>query len=194
MSVAVAIENPKKNVKPRLRLPRSSKEYLEFNPRDGYKYEWSQGKLIKSAMIKPEHYYIVNNLLRFFVTTKAFSEGHSIMPEAKSLTTFDAYRVPDIAFFTIEQERAMVHKKAQTPAFAIEIISEFDDLIKVEEKLEEYFAAGVKIVWHIIPEFEKIYVYTSPVDNVICRGDTIVSAETVIEGFSFPAKNVFKKP
>ncbi len=145
-------------------------------------------------MIKPEHYYIVNNLMRFFVTTKAYNEGHSMMPEVKSMTTFNDYRVPDMAFFTIDQERAMAQKKAQTPAFAIEIISEFDDLIKVEEKLEEYFAAGVKIVWHIIPEFEKIYVYTSPVDNIICRGNTAVSAEPVIAGFVFPAKDIFKKP
>lgn len=194
MSLSTAIEQPKKVIKSRLRLPRTAAEYLNFNPRNGFKYEWVQGKLIKRAMLKPEHYYIVNNLMRSFVATKAFAEGHSLMPEVKSLTIFNAYRVPDVAFFTLQQERVMVEKKAQTPEFAIEIISEFDDLIKVEEKLEEYFEAGVRIVWHIIPELQKVYVYTSPDKNIICRGDTLVSAEPIIEGFVLKAKDIFKKP
>ena len=194
MSVSTVLDNPIKITKPRLRLPRTATEYLSFNPRNGFKYEWVKGKLIKRTMIKPEHYYIVNNLMRKFVTTKAFAEGHSIMPEVKSLTTFNDYRVPDVAFFTLQQERLMVEKKAQTPLFAIEIISEFDDLIKVEEKLEEYFEAGVQMVWHIIPELEKVYVYTAPDKNIICRGDALVSAEPIIENFTLIAKDIFKKP
>ena len=195
MSIATAtIDNPKKVIKPRLRLPRTAAEYLNFNPKNGFKYEWVKGKLLKSTMIKPEHYFIVNNLMRFFVATKAFIAGDSLMPEVKSLTTFNAYRVPDLAFFTLHQVRLMVEKKAQTPLFAIEIISEFDDLIKVEEKLEEYFEAGVSMVWHIIPELEKVYVYTAPDKNIICRGTALVSAEPIIEGFTLAAKDIFKKP
>ncbi len=53
MSIATAtIDNPKKVIKPRLRLPRTAAEYLNFNPKNGFKYEWVKSKLLKSTMIK----------------------------------------------------------------------------------------------------------------------------------------------
>jgi Uma2 family endonuclease len=167
---------------------------LSYDPRDGFKYEWVNGKLIKRAMLKKEHYYIINNLTRFFATLKAYADGDSVQPEAQSATTDDGYRVPDLTYFTIDQQRLMYNGVSQTPKFLVEVISKNDDLIKVEEKLDEYFSAGVQIVWHIIPEFEKIYVYTSFDDVTICRGNTIASAELVVKGFALPAKDIFQRP
>jgi Uma2 family endonuclease len=195
MSTAIAVEIPKaSNGKRYVRRPRTVAEYLNYDPRDGFKYEWVNGKLIKRAMLKKEHYYIINNLTRFFATLKAYSEGHSVQPEAQSATSQEYYRVPDLTYFTLDQQRLMYSGVSQTPHFLVEVISKNDDLIKVEEKLEEYFDAGVQVVWHIIPEFEKIYVYTSFDDVKICRGNTIASAELVVKGFALPAKDVFKRP
>lgn len=195
MASTIAVENPKSaSQKRRIRRPKTVNEYLNFDPRDGYKYEWVNGQLIKRPMLKKEHYYIINNLTRFFATLTAYSNGHSVQPEAQSATTEKDYRIPDLTYFTIEQQRKMYAGISQTPLFLVEVISKNDDLIRVEEKLEEYFNAGVKVVWHIIPEFEKIYVYTSFDDVTICRGNVIVSAESVIEGFALPAKDIFKKP
>jgi Uma2 family endonuclease len=195
MASAVAIEIPKTALlKSRIRRPRTVSEYLNYDPRDGFKYEWVNGKLIKRTILKKEHYYIINNLTRFFATLKAYADGDSVQPEAQSATTGDDYRIPDLTYFTIDQQRLMYKGVSQTPHFLVEVISKNDDLIKVEEKLEEYFAAGVQVVWHVIPEFEKIYIYTSFDDVTICRGHTIASAELVIKGFALPAKDVFKKP
>ena len=198
MAVATAVEFKRFIVeKPKIRQPRKPRtvgEYLNFDPRDGFKYEWVNGKLIKRTMLKKEHYYIINNLTRFFATLSAYAEGHSVQPEVQSATTNEDYRVPDLTYFTLEQQRLMYAGVSQTPPFLVEVISKNDDLIKCEEKLDEYFTAGVQIVWHIIPEFEKVYVYTSFDDVIICRGNTIASAESVVKGFALPAKDIFKKP
>ena len=64
MSTAIAVENPKiANGNRRIRRPRTLGEYLNYDPRDGFKYEWVNGKLIKRAMLKKEHYYIINSVL-----------------------------------------------------------------------------------------------------------------------------------
>jgi hypothetical protein len=65
---------------------------------------------------------------------------------------------------------------------------------KLPTTFEEYFDSGVKMVWHVFPNTEKIYIYTSPEHNQICRGEAICSAEEVITGFSIKAKDVFKLP
>ena len=176
------------------RRPKTLAEYLPWNPRDGFKYEWVNSNILKlPKMITPEQAHIADNLMRFFVKTKAYSAGDSFMPELKSLTIGEQVRVPDIAYVTAKQLWEMSQKKAPTPLFVVEIISDSDGVMHIETKLEEYFQAGVQVLWHILPEFEKIYIYTSPENITVCRGNTLCSAESVVKGFVLPAKDVFKK-
>ena len=177
-----------------LRRPKTRQEFLSWNPHDGFKYEWENGNILKlPKMITPEQFFIVKNLTRFFQTTQAFKNGDELMPEVKSSTIDTQIRVPDIGYFTTEQQYLMQQGEPVTPLFAIEIISPTDYFYKVDLKLEEYFEAGVKILWHIIPETEKVYVFTAADEVKICKGDTLCSAESVIEGFSLSTKDIFKK-
>jgi Uma2 family endonuclease len=176
------------------RRPKTRQEYLTWNPHDGFKYEWDNGSLIKlPKMITPEQFYIVKNLSRFFQTTQAFKNGDELMPEVKSATTDTQVRVPDIGYFTHEQQFLMQQGEAVTPRFAIEIISPTDYYYKVDLKLEEYFEAGVKILWHIVPETEKVYVFTASDTVKICKGTVLCSAEPIIEGFTISVNDIFKK-
>ena len=63
----------------------------------------------------------------------------------------------------------------QIPQCVAEVISESDNINRVEGKLDEYFSAGVKIVWHIFPVSKKVYVYTAPDKVTICMDKTICS-------------------
>ena len=75
----------------------------------------------------------------------------------------------------------------------MEIISEHDKINKVFKKLEEYFRAGVKVLWLIFPQLEKVQVYTAPEQVTICKGATLCSAESVIPGFAISAAKLFDK-
>ena len=44
-----------------------------------------------------------------------------------------------------------------------------DRINRVNNKLEEYFQAGMLVVWHIFPQQQLVYVYTSSIDVKICR-------------------------
>jgi Uma2 family endonuclease len=143
----------------------------------------------KTIQIK---FYVVENLQRAFTKTKAYDLGGYLMPETKSKTEDDNYRVPDVAYFSVEDKLSMRKGTMVTPQFAIEIISTNDDAYEVEGKMEEYFKAGVKIVWHILPKLDKVLVYTSPDTITVCRGETLCSAESVIEGFAISVNDILK--
>ena len=77
--------------------------------------------------------------------------------------------------------------------FVIEIISPTDRSVKVEEKVLEYFEAGVKVVWLLFPKTQTVHVYTSPISVIICRGDRVCSAAPVVVDFEIRAEEVFAK-
>ena len=76
---------------------------------------------------------------------------------------------------------------------AIEFLSKSESAEDIADKINDYFASGVKIVWYIYPKTEMIYIYTSPKNIKVCQGDDICSAAPVIPDFEFPTGDIFKK-
>jgi Uma2 family endonuclease len=180
---------------PARKLPTTLADYLVWMPKDGYYYEWTKGKLLKiDPMIYPHQLHIVKNLTRLFAKTPAYLKGDELTPEFRMATIESQYRVPDMSYWTVKQQREHAAGQRAVSTFVVEIISKHDLAYDVEWKMEEYFQAGVRLVWHIFPETNKIYAFSSPYNVSIYHGDIICSAEEVIEGFSIPAKDIFKLP
>jgi Uma2 family endonuclease len=173
-----------------VQLPRTFAEFLEWEPNDGHKYEWNDGEIIRFTGMKKKQYYIYTILNKLF-TKKGYVETGTLMAEPDVMLTGIQMRRPDIAYFTdvqIYQGRKGVDV---IPEFVIEIISESDQLSRVEEKLTEYFKAGVKVIWNIIPEQEVVYVYTSRRDVKICLENDICSAKPVLPDFEISVAALF---
>ena len=100
-------------------------------------------------------------------------------------------RRPDVAYLTKEQIMQTRAGENVIPEFVIEILSESDNVNKVEEKVVEYFKAGVRVVWNIYLEQQAIYVYTSRRDVKICIEDDICSAKPVLPDFEMSANQIF---
>lgn len=77
------------------------------------------------------------------------------------------------------------------PEFAIEIISETDNIIKVEAKVTEYFKAGVKVLWHIFPNEKVVYIYTGGKEVKIYSDTDVLSALPVLNGFELTVNELF---
>lgn len=78
------------------------------------------------------------------------------------------------------------------PQFIIEVISTNDQMNKAVEKMKNYRAAEVPIVWQIFPLQHEIHVYRGK-QMTVCVGDDICSAEPVIAGFKMTVNEVLKK-
>ena len=62
---------------------------------------------------------------------------------------------------------------------------------KLVEKMNDYWAAGVKVIWQIYPGNKQIHVYHGK-QMTVCTGDDLCSAEPVVEGFVLAVREVFK--
>ena len=72
-------------------------------------------------------------------------------------------------------------------------VSSNDQLNIVEDKIIEYFKAGVKVIWNILPKQKTVYIYTSRTNVKICIENEICSAEPVLNGFEIAVNNIFEE-
>lgn len=159
---------------------------------DHYKYEWLDGYVEKTPKtMNKNQFFILNNLMEFLTKLKLqfHFEGQLI---AEGDTFFNQnHRRPDIAFYTKQQIEVARQDKNVVPEFVVEIISSKDQMNKVHKKMEDYRAADVKVIWHILPELNTVHVYEGK-QMTICEGDDICSADSVIKGFQISVNKVFE--
>ncbi len=174
-------------------LPRTLEEFLDWEPNDGFKYEWNDGEMISFTGMKENQIYIYDRLLDLFIDLGYKSSGTLIAEQDVHLTGIQVRR-PDIAYFTREQIRQSAREAGVVPEFVIEIISNNDEINKLEQKLTEYFKAGVRVVWIVIPEHRIVQVYTSRRTVKICLENDRCSAAPVLPDFEVSVSELFALP
>ena len=173
-------------------------EFLEnYSQReDACKYEYVDGYVIKSTytMSDPQQ-HIANNLTRFFYRLEAQGKLQGNLAAAKDTWLTEVnWRKPDLSYMSPLHSYESAHGGRPKPEFVIELVSPNDTAEYYDTKLDEYYAAGVKIVWFIYPKSEKVVVYKADRSSVTCLGDTVCSAAPVLPAFALPAKDIFIKP
>ena len=158
------------------------------------RYEYNNGIIEKTETMKFKEQYIFLNLQRLFITTPAFKEEGLLVQELEVWTSESQWRKPDVSFITSPQIEAATEENEPIPEFIIEVISKNDKINEVKNKVDEYFSAGVKILWHIFPELKKVEIYRSADKSETFSKNGICSAEPVIEGFKITVADVFSKP
>jgi Uma2 family endonuclease len=171
-------------------FPQTFDEFLTWEPVDGYKYEWKDGEMIRFSGMKKKQYYIYDVLNTLFIT-KGYHKAGTFMAEPDVMLTVLQMRRPDIAYFTKEQIQQGRQGEDVIPAFVVEVLSETDQAYRIEEKIAEYFKAGVQVVWNIFPESEVVYVYTSRKHVTICLESDVCSAAPVLPEFAIRVNDLF---
>lgn len=173
-----------------LELPKTLAEFMLWEPNDGFKYEWNDGELIKFTGINKKQVYIYNILLNLLIE-KGYKKNGTLVSEYDTMLSGIQMRRPDIAYLTNEQIELGKNGYDVIPEFVAEILSETDNINKVEEKVAEYFKAGVKVVWNIYHESKVVYVYTSRKSVKICTDDDICSVNPVLPEFEISVNQIF---
>jgi Uma2 family endonuclease len=102
-----------------------------------------------------------------------------------TLQMLERPRVPDLAFFNVQQSDWFDDetKITEVPQGVIEILSPSQSEQELISKFPPYFNLGVKTVWLVVPVFQTIYVFDSPrsyqtftIANPILK-DTILDVE-----------------
>jgi Uma2 family endonuclease len=104
-------------------------------------------------------------------------------------------RRPDVSFI----ERGRLPSEAQwyegsvtiPPDLAVEVTSPSDEVYELEEKVEEYLRAGVRLIWVIHPEVRVIQVIHGDGSGYRLRVGDELSGEEVVPGFRCPVVSLF---
>lgn len=163
-------------------------------PEDGWLYEWDNGLLkAKFKAMKNTERKIIAQLMQVFATTPYFKNGDVLFQETDCyFELLNRTRIPDIAYFSASEIVLSAQGKHPIPTFVIEIISENDNINEVEQKLDDYFAVGVQVVWHIFPKFKRVKIYiASKKEILLClQGDTC-DGSPVLEDFKITVNQLF---
>ena len=109
-------------------------------------------------------------------------------------------RRPDLAFVSFDRWPAgkpLPHKDNAwdvVPDLAVEVISPTDFCEDVFAKVSEYFRAGVRLVWVVMPLQRKVFVFDAP-DVVRLVTDTgSLDGGSVVPGFLLPLADLLDLP
>jgi len=107
----------------------------------------------------------------------------------------DTVRAPAFAFIAKENLPATEPSEAfwpGAPDLAVEVVSPGDRAGEVDEKIEEWLAAGCAAVWVIDPKLQTVTVYQSRTNvHVKTAGEELVG-DPVVPGFSCPVDEIFR--
>lgn len=108
----------------------------------------------------------------------------------------DRNRRPDVAFVSYArwpkyQPMPDTNAWDVLPEVCVEVVSPNDMADEVEAKIEEYFQAGVSLVWVVYPRQERFYVYESASRVRRLTRDDTLDGGAVIPGFALPLSELF---
>lgn len=80
------------------------------------------------------------------------------------------------------------------PDLVVEVISPTDVADEVEEKIGEWLAAGVRLLWEVYPNTRVVRAYQPGRPIVVYRGPDILPGEPVLPGFRCTVDEFFQIP
>jgi Uma2 family endonuclease len=106
-------------------------------------------------------------------------------------------RKPDVAFVLygrFPDEQLPLGNAQLAPDLAAEVISPNDTYEEVDEKIEEYLRAGVRLVWIISPQNRTVRIYRLNGSSHSLRENDELDGEDVVPGFRCPVRDLFPQP
>jgi len=102
-------------------------------------------------------------------------------------------RQPDVAFVTLERLPVNVRDAVPlAPDLAIEVVSKSDGSYDIDDKVDDYLRAGVRLVWVVRPIRRVVEVYhQGDALPLLLKPEDELSGEDVIPGFKLKVSELF---
>jgi Uma2 family endonuclease len=104
-------------------------------------------------------------------------------------------RIPDVAFASWDRFPGRKRPKVPIPHLApdlvVEVLSRSNTRSEMKRKLEEYFGAGVRLVWMVDPRKRTVRVHTSVDQSVLLKEGESLGGGDVLPGFSLSLEELF---
>jgi Uma2 family endonuclease len=158
-------------------------------PDDGYKYELVDGALVVSPAGGRHGRTIVRLTLRLGAFVVAGELGEVFDSSTGYRLPGGNLRVPDLSFVArsrLPGGRAPIGFLYVAPDLAVEVLSADDRPRLVADKVLEYLAVGVRLVWIIDPESGRGTVHRADGTTLEIDASGTLDGEGVLPGFECP--------
>ena len=134
-------------------------------------------------------HYNFNLTTRFGTWAEADGSGIGFDSSGGFRLPNNAKRSPDVSWVKRERWEALSPKERKRfaplcPDFVVELRSESDRLIKLQDKMQEYIENGAQLGWLIDPIEKKVHVYRPDAPVEILDHPAEVSGEPLLSGFA----------
>ena len=107
-------------------------------------------------------------------------------------------RIPNVSFISLDRlPGGKVPREAMSdlaPDLAVEVLSKWNTRQEMEQKLVDYFAAGVREVWYVDPRTEEVGIYGAPDRFLVVGPQQTIEGRPVLPGFSLALPALFGEP
>jgi Uma2 family endonuclease len=104
-------------------------------------------------------------------------------------------RIPDVSYVSWDRlpDRRIPRQPIPdlTPDLVVEVLSESNTAREMDQKLHEYFAAGARLAWYVLPDLQEVHVYTAPDRREVITADHTLHGGEVLPGFTLPVHQLF---
>lgn len=159
------------------------------------RWELVRGEVVSYLPVQPEHGDAVT-AISFLVLQFVGGVSRALMgPEIGFIVARDpdSVRAPDWSLIWREQAEARRSGPwiEGGPNLAVEVVSPDDIWSEVQDKVDEYLAAGTQVVWVLTPHRHTIHVFRPDAPVTVLRVGDILTGEPVLAGFKVAVADVF---
>lgn len=173
-------------------------DVVEVLNREGRLCELVDGTLVEKAVGTRESYLAV--LMSHYLLTFILEKNLGVAYGADNLERLapGLVRIPDVSFYSWarlpKQREPQSAFLEAAPDLAIEVISKSNSPDEMARKLQDYFAAGVRLVWYVYPAAREVHVYTAPQGPVVLGEQQTLDGGAVLPGFQLELAKYFAEP
>jgi Uma2 family endonuclease len=163
--------------------------------REGVLCELVEGVLLEKTVGYTESVLavVLGSLLNAFVSPRNL--GLVTGADGTMELSADLVRIPDVAFTNWDRLPGRRYPAAPIPRLvpnlAVEVLSRSNTPGEMAAKRQDYFTAGVEVVWEIDPRARTVVVYTSPTASTTLTAADMLDGGTVLPGFTLPLQQLF---
>lgn len=119
--------------------------------------EFVDGEVIERNMGESDH-SATQTMISALLYSQRRELGIHVFAELRVQVAATRYRIPDI---TVTKQKVRGNILREPPFLCVEILSPEDRVSRMEVKIDDYLAFGVRHVWLIDPRRKKAWSYTS---------------------------------
>ena len=178
-------------------------EQLLAMPEDGVERELIRGQLKETPVTKRNRFHSLAVARLTYLLQKWVEEGSGVHGEVHSGDVGTILRRNpdttvgiDVALFSadvIARQTDSTTLIEGVPLLAVEVLSPTDRHEDVREKVLEYLAAGVRLVWIVDPYFQTVQVHQSTVPPETFNRDHHVGGGEILPGLIIAVADIFHR-